>query len=88
MGLGVKVVESIGINWQRGPLNEEGRNGAFVIEVLEAVRSQIQYFQDSKFACEENATALSHIDLALTALNCRRNRRQTQNILGTHAIDP
>jgi hypothetical protein len=76
------------IAWQRGALDKEGRNGAFLIEVLEAVRSQIQYYQDSKFVCEENATALQHIDLALAALNSRRDRRKDQNILGTHVIDP
>lgn len=75
------------IAWQRGALNEAGRNGAFVIEVLEAVRSQVLYFQaagNGKFACDENADALWHIDEALDRLRSRRDRRAAQGLLGTH----
>jgi hypothetical protein len=72
------------IAWQRGPLLETTRNGAFVIEVLEAVRSQIAYYQDGKYACAENQTALDSIDTALFALNNRRDRRKQEGTLGTH----
>ena len=35
---GQSIGESYTIAWQRGPLKESGRNGAFLIEVLEALR--------------------------------------------------
>ena len=78
------------IAWQRGALNIAGRNGAFVIEVLEAVRSQIEYFQEAgngKFACQENAEALFHVDQALNYLKDRRDRRLAQGTLGTQEPD-
>jgi hypothetical protein len=72
------------IAWQRGPLNEGGRNGAFMIEVLQACRHQMNYYQDSRYACQENEAALHHLDLAIAALQSRRDRRDAEGTLGTH----
>lgn len=78
------------INWQEGPLrdgdHEFTRNGAFVEEVLEAVEQRIAYYQDSQFGCEENATALEYIGLALEALRERTARRVLAGVEGTWEV--
>lgn len=74
------------ISWQRGPINEAGRNGAFLIEVLESCRAQVAYFQDSVFACEENVQVIAHLDSAIDSLKSRRSRREAEGTLGTHEV--
>ena len=80
---GVSYGEGFCISWQRGSLIDEGRNGAFLLEVLEACRSQLVYYQDSKFKSQENEDALNHLDASITALQSRRDRRSTEGKLGT-----
>jgi hypothetical protein len=76
------------ITWQRGPLSE-GRNGAFLTEVLGSVIDQVHYFRNlnSDFDCEENVQAEHHLKLALAALERRLQRRYAEGILGTHQVD-
>jgi hypothetical protein len=74
------------IAWQRGDLGQ-GRNGAFLIEVLESCLSQLNYFQNSKFASAENSRAIGHLSQAIAVLEARRNRRQAEGTLGTHELD-
>lgn len=76
------------IAWQRGALNVEGRNGAFVIEVLESVRWQLEYFNEGKYECAENTEAIEHLNQALAQLRTRRDRRKNAGTLSTHSIDP
>ena len=72
------------IAWQRGPLSEGGRNGAFVIEVIEACMHQLDYFESTAYACKENAEAYHHLSEAIRWLKERRDRRQQEGTLGTH----
>ncbi len=76
------------ISWQRGPLGREGDhiepNGAFVETVLAAVGDRIQFYQDSKFQCEENALALRYINQALAVLDSRTKDREDRGVEGTH----
>lgn len=72
------------ISWQRGTLNVEGRNGAFLIEVLESCKHQIDSFNTGKFACKENNSASVHLFDCIEALKERSNRRKSQGTLGTH----
>jgi hypothetical protein len=58
---GVSTGIGFTISWQRGALNVAGRNGAFLIEVLNACRHQIAYFQSTPFACEDNVKALEYL---------------------------
>lgn len=78
------------ISWQNGPLGrgEERKepNGAFVEDVLRAVMGRLNFYQDSKFACMENAAALMKLEEALTYLNSRTAKRESQQIEGTHQI--
>ena len=74
------------ISWQNGPLNEPGggRNGAFVEDLTRAVIDRIEYYQSSRFACDENAEALEHLRAALFAMNKRTSRRVAAGVEGTH----
>ena len=80
---GVSTGIGFTISWQRGAINEAGRNGAFLIEVMESCLSQIEYFQDSKHGCQENAEAISHLEQSILSLKSRRNRREQDGTLGT-----
>ena len=72
------------IAWQRGSLNVEGRNGAFLIEVLESCKNQLDSFNNGKFACPENEQASQSLLDCIMALKERSNRRKAQGTLGTH----
>lgn len=78
----------IKINWQNGPLGLGAKrilpNGAFVEGVIQAVIQRLQFFQLSKFNCEENKTAILNLQLALQALNQRTSSRQSRSVEGTH----
>lgn len=83
---------AIGINiyWQSGPLREQGSdepaapNGAFVETVIEAARQRLEFYQGTKFACRENALAITKLEEALHWLNARTQRRIEQGVEGTH----
>ena len=79
------------IRWQDGPMRGEDfqhaePNGAFVEAVLQAVWQRIQHYQESPFACDENADAMRYIDAALDALNRRTARREAAGVEETHGV--
>ena len=83
--------EGFAITWQNGPTREQGsddpvRNGAFVEEVLLACRDRIDYYQQSKFACNENAQASEYIDAALASLAERTAKREERGVEGTNTV--
>lgn len=53
--------------------------------LLAMVIDRLRCFQSGPFACEENATALAHLELALEELHLRTARRQARGVEGTHA---
>lgn len=81
-GVGFDIV------WQDGPLGRgEDRkepNGAFVEGVLQAAIGRLQFYQLSKFACRENALALTHMETALLWLGKRTADREERAVEGTH----
>lgn len=79
----------IAIEWQDGPAGKDGKNlnGAQVEEVLESGRQRLQFFQESKFACDENADAIRYIGLALSRLADRTARRVREGVEGTNELD-
>jgi len=78
----------IDITWQDGPLGRgESRrepNGAFVEGVLNAARNRLEFYQDSRFKCRENALAITRIEEALHWLNHRTMDRELRQVEGTH----
>jgi hypothetical protein len=83
------VVHGTGISivWQEGPLgrgaDRKAPNGAFVDGVIQAAIQRIAYYQASKFACRENAIALTHLETALLWLNKRTADREARDVEGT-----
>ena len=81
-GIGVKI------EWQNGPLGrgEERKepNGAFVETIIDIARQRIQYYQNSKFSCRENAIAITKLEEALLWLTKRTADREARDVEGTH----
>lgn len=82
----------LGITWQNGPLgrgaNRKKPNGAFVETVIAAALQRLQFYQSGKFACRENAIAITHLEDALLRLNDRTAKREAASIEGTHEVEP
>lgn len=79
------------INWQNGPLGRGADrispNGAFVETVIAAALQRIQFYQTAsqgKFACRENAIAITKLEEALLWLNKRTAEREARQVEGTH----
>lgn len=77
------------ISWQNGPLGmgkeRKNPNGAFVEDVIGAVVNRIEYYQSSKFNCDDNRDAIVYLNVALDALNKRTKNRKKRKVEGTHA---
>lgn len=78
------------ISWQNGPLGRgptrKMPNGAFVEDILSAAAHRLEFYQNSKFRCEENALALGHVHKALELLEDRTRAREARAVEGTHAV--
>lgn len=76
------------IAWQRGPLgrdaNRKAPNGAFVEDVIRAAAKRLEFYQGSKFKCDRNANALTHLYAALDELRARTADREERKVEGTH----
>ena len=77
------------IDWQDGPLgrgeDRQEPNGAFVETVIAAALQRIEYYNETQFRCRENSLAITKLEEALHWLNARTNRREQQNVEGTHS---
>jgi len=72
------------INWQDGILVDGLKNGAFVEDVITAAIQRLEYFQASKFECQENADAITALQDALSALESRTKARTDQGVENTY----
>ncbi len=76
----------IKIIFQHGGAPEQvGVNGCRLEDVIEILQEKLLDFQGRDLDCDENATALYHLDLAREALLLRRKRREAQGLLGERA---
>lgn len=84
-GTGLQII------WQDGPLGRGADrikpNGAFVETVIAAAMDRLEYYQRSRFACDENRKALKYLARALGQLEQRTQRREAYGIEGTHVRD-
>ena len=87
---GTTYGQGFAIGWQNGPLAVDGvrrdPNGAFVEDVLAAVIGRIEFYQASRFACQENADALDALKVAAKRLDDRTKNRTARGVEGTHAV--
>jgi len=74
--------EFCNINFQKGPIKENGVNGCQQEDLLAIVIHRLEGFQSGDFACIENAEALYHTKLALQYLNNRTKERQERGVEG------
>src|SRR3990167_7171780 len=80
----------IEIHWQDRPLGRDPLvhpNGAFVDDVIEAARQRLEFFQkaaNGKYACRENALAITKLEEASHWLYARRVEREKRKVQGTH----
>lgn len=59
-----------------------GRNGAIVEDVIDAAIGRLTFFQNTKFPCRENLSAMHYLRLARKALDTRTLRRRAQGVEG------
>lgn len=76
------------ISWQNGPLgrgeDRKAPNGAFVENIIRAAIGRIEFYESTRFSCEDNQVALEHLNLALESLRNRTREREDRNVEGTH----
>lgn len=69
---------------QNGPIKEHGVNGCQVDTMIEAAKLIIEGL-NKKFYCDENAEAITNLELALASLARRRANREKRGVEGTSA---
>lgn len=87
---GVSTGRGFTISWQNGALgrgnDRHEPNGAFVEDVIAAALDRLNAYQDSKFRCDTNDTAIRHLTSALEALDSRTKERETRQVEGTYQL--
>jgi hypothetical protein len=71
------------INFQNGPIVENGVNGISQEALLAIVEDRLKSFQAGEYACRENAIALTHIQDAMHWLHHRTRERVARGVEGT-----
>ena len=91
-GGGETTGTGIDIRWQNGPLGRGDTrrepNGAFVEGIIQAAIGRLEFYQTAngnKFACRENALAITKLEEALMWLEKRTRDREEREVEGTHA---
>lgn len=74
------------VHFQEGPIKECGVNGVANEDLLLMVVTRLQMFQDSPYACRENALALTKLEEAAMWLRKRTLDREARNVEGTHIV--
>lgn len=74
------------VQFQEGPIKEAGVNGVMNEDLLAMVLCRLEHFQQSEFACRENAMAITKIEEALLWLRKRTMGREQRGIEGTHEV--
>ena len=87
---GITTATGIEIQWQNGPLgrgkDRKEPNGAFVESVIQAALERLQFYQNGKFKCRENALAITKLEEALHWCNHRTKNREKREVEGTHQL--
>lgn len=74
------------ISFQNGPIAEEGVNGITQEALLAICIDRLRSFQAGKFACRENAIALTKLEEAQLWLFSRTLARMQRGVEGTHTV--
>jgi len=71
------------VAFQNGPIKEHGYNGLTQEALFAIIIDRLEGFQSGKFACRENAVALTHTESALLWLTKRTLDRLARSVEGT-----
>jgi hypothetical protein len=74
------------IKFQNGSILEVGINGISNESLLTVLIDRLEGFQSGSFACEENSSALFHVQSALDVLKARTLSRIARSVEGTNTI--
>lgn len=87
---GTTTATGLSIAWQKGPLGRGAQrvepNGAFVETVILAAIDRLRWYQQSRFACQENEWAIQSLAAALAVLEARTKDREQRGVEGTHQV--
>ncbi len=72
------------LHFQEGPIGTDGPNGITQEMLIAICIDRLQGFQSGKFACRENALALTKLEEAQMWLQKRTRDRQARGVEGTH----
>lgn len=72
--------------FQNGPINEVGVNGITQEVLLAIVADRLRCFQAGRYACRENALALTKVEEAMHWLQRRTIARLRRGVEGTHTV--
>lgn len=82
-----KTLETIStINFQEGPIKENGINGVNNEDLILMVLTRLQSFQDSIYASNDNAMAITKLEESLMWLRKRTLERENRNVEGTSLV--
>lgn len=71
--------------FQNGPVKVAGVNGITDEALYAVLIDRLRAFQSGKYACRENALALTNLEQALMWLHKRTLDRERRGVEGTHA---
>lgn len=74
------------IDFQKGPIKENGVNGCQNEDLIAVVIDRLQGFQSGEFSCRENAIALTKLEEALLWLRKRTMDREARGVEGTNIL--
>ncbi len=74
------------IKFQNGPILEFGVNGISNESLIAVVIDRLRGFQSGKFACRDNAIALTLLEDSLMRLQKRTRDRMARQVEGTNVV--
>ena len=80
---GTDTVAIAQVDFQEGPIKENGVNGVANEDLLVMVLTRLESFQNSEYRCRENAVAITKIEEALLWLRKRTMGRENRGVEGT-----
>ena len=80
----LEVIETV--NFQEGPIKENGINGVCNEDLILMVLTRLQSFQNSEYAGRENAVAITKLEETLMWLRKRTLDREIRGVEGTHKV--
>lgn len=74
------------VHFQEGAIKENGVNGVCNEDLITMVICRLEHFQQSEYACRDNALAITKLEEALLWLRKRTIGRENRNVEGTSKI--